>query len=181
MGDVVSTNGTSITNAPAQLPGQSRVNPPQQILVVDDDASTRQLSSLVLLRSGYQVESAEDGQAGWEALQARPYDLLITDHEMPKLSGLDLVKRLRQEGATMPIILASGALPVEQLKQHPWLQLSATLAKPYAVRDLLDTVKQALLTAYGFHEPRPTSPDFRALNPDPSSQLSLFPYPGSRT
>ena len=58
-------------------------NPSQRILVVEDDVAIRQLNALVLVRSGYQVDAAEDGAAGWEALHAKNFNLLITDHNMP--------------------------------------------------------------------------------------------------
>ena len=66
----------------------------------------------------YQVDTAADGEEGWKALHAvshapDSYDLLITDHDMPGLSGLDLVKRLRAVHIALPVILATGKLPIE--------------------------------------------------------------------
>src|SRR6185436_5976774 len=79
---------------------------PQRILVVDDDVGLRQLGTEVLIRHGYQVDAAADHTAGWKALQARAYDLLITDRDMPRLSGLQLVKKLRAARMALPVILA---------------------------------------------------------------------------
>lgn len=118
--------------------------PSQRILVVEDNMAIRELNSYVLARSGYQVDGAEDGAAGWEVLQAGTFDLLITDHEMPRMSGLELVKRARSARMTLPIILATGMLPEEELERHPWLQLAATLLKPFPTEELLGTVKQVL-------------------------------------
>ena len=56
--------------------------------------------------SRYQVDTARDGAAGWEALHAKSYDLLIVDNNMSKLSGVELVKKL-----TLPVLLASAAIP----------------------------------------------------------------------
>jgi YesN/AraC family two-component response regulator len=64
------------------------------------------------------VDTAEDGEFGWEALQAKNYDLLITDNNMPKVSGLELVKKLRSARMALPVILASGAMP-EELNRLP--------------------------------------------------------------
>ena len=98
----------------------------------------------MLLRSGYQVDAAEDGEAGWEALQARHYDLLITGNNRPNLCGVDLVKMLHSACMTWPVIMASGAIPTEELNRHPGLQLAATLLKPFTLDELLGTVKKVL-------------------------------------
>jgi DNA-binding response OmpR family regulator len=125
-------------------PSPMPVNPSKRILVVEDDVTIRQLNAQVLLRSGYQVDAAEDGIAGWEALHAKKFDLLITDHNMPRLSGLELVKKVRLARMIMPIIMAAGMLPEEEIERHPWLQLAATLLKPFSGDELLETVKAVL-------------------------------------
>lgn len=65
----------------------------ESILCVDGDRATRQIYSEVLRTSGYRVDLAEDGPAGWEALRLGGYDLLITDNEMPKRIGLKLDRK----------------------------------------------------------------------------------------
>jgi len=60
--------------------------------VVEDDLSILQLSTSVIKSSGFQVDTAVDGAAGWDALHTSSYDLLITDNNMPKLSGVELVQ-----------------------------------------------------------------------------------------
>jgi DNA-binding response OmpR family regulator len=125
------------------------MNLSQRILVVEDEPAIRQFNAQVLARSGYQVDAAEDGAAGWEALHANHFDLLLTDHDMPRLSGLDLVKKVRAARMTLPVILATGALPEEELKRHPWLQLAATLLKPFSPHQLVETVKKVLFYHHG--------------------------------
>jgi DNA-binding response OmpR family regulator len=114
---------------------------------VDDDIVVRRLGATVLVRSGYRVDTAGDGQAGWEALQTKNYDLLITDHNMPKVSGVELVKKLRSENAALPVILVSGTIPTEEFDRHPWLRLTAMLLKPYTPAEMLKTVKKVLSEA----------------------------------
>jgi DNA-binding response OmpR family regulator len=60
------------------------------------------------------------------------------------LSGLELVKKMRCARMTLPVILASGSLHTEELERQPWLQLAATLHKPFSPHQLLDTVKEVL-------------------------------------
>ena len=104
----------------------------------------RTLITLLLRKFGYQVESAEDGAVAWEALQTKPYDLLITDHNMPKITGVELIKHLRSARMALPVVMVAGILPEEELAQNPSLHLAATLPKPFGLADLLDTVSNAL-------------------------------------
>lgn len=132
---------TAATNA-ALL--QCQAGPSRRILVVDDDSDIRRLSAAMLKRFGYEVDAAADGAAGWEALNADRYDLLITDNEMPNVSGVELLRKLRAARMALPVIMASGRLPTSEFDQHPWLQPAATLLKPYSVEQFLGTVQQVL-------------------------------------
>lgn len=136
-------------------PHQRHARPPRRILLVDDEPGIRLLSAAMLVRSGYYVDAAEDGAAGWEALQVKKYDLLITDHNMPKVTGVEMVKLLRVQDPVLPVILASGDVPTEELKRHPWLEISAILRKPYTVAQLLGMVRDVLLTARGTRQSTP--------------------------
>jgi len=91
------------------------------------------------------VDSAEDGAAAWQALNNDSYDLLLTDHNMPNVSGVDLLKKLHAARMALPVILVTGAPPAEELERQPWLQIDAVLLKPFTVDELLDTVKKVLL------------------------------------
>jgi DNA-binding response OmpR family regulator len=115
-----------------------------RILVVEDDEIVRQFNAYVLLRSGYQVDAVEDGTAGWEALHANKFDLLITDHEMPRMNGLELVKKVRAARMTLPVIMATGSLLAEEMGRQQELDLACTLFKPFSSHQLLATVEQAL-------------------------------------
>ena len=140
-------NETSHAGEPASTPLQSQTNPPDHILVVEDDIFFRRLNTQVLLRSGYEVDAAADGAAAWQALNTDSYDLLITDNNMPKLSGVELLKKLRAARMALPVIMATGTLPEEEFTRHPWLQPAATLLKPYTGEEMLRTVKKVLREA----------------------------------
>jgi CheY-like chemotaxis protein len=127
------------------LPSQTR--PTRRILVADDECSIRMLLTAVLVKSGYNVESAEDGAEAWEALQAKPYDLLITDHNMPRITGVELVKNMRSAHMALPVVMVAGIVPKDELARDPSLQFSATLSKPFALAELLDSVSNALQMA----------------------------------
>ncbi len=129
------------------LPAKSSY-PPQRILLVDDDRPLRRMIAAVLSASGYQVDTADDGEAGWQALHAESYtpdgyDLLITDNNMPRLSGVSLIKKARSARLNLPVILASGDAP----EHTESLRLAALLHKPFTADELVTTVKKALHTA----------------------------------
>jgi DNA-binding response OmpR family regulator len=132
---------------PAGAAVQRKTNPACRILVVEDDRDIRRASAQALMNSGYHVEAAEDGAAAWEILQTRTFNLLITDNNMPKLTGVELVRKLRSARMALPVILATGKLPAEALAQNPSFQLAALLPKPFYISELLDTVKNVLSEA----------------------------------
>ncbi len=117
---------------------------PGRVLVVDDDRMIRSMLGDVLRRAGYSVHLAEDGEAAWKALAASPYDLVITDHEMPQLRGLDLVRRLRESQFTRPIIMISGTVPREAQDLPALLSPGRVLEKPFRLQDLLAEVRLQL-------------------------------------
>jgi DNA-binding response OmpR family regulator len=114
---------------------------------MDDDLHLRELNAGVLIRSGYKVDAAEDCIRAWKALNDASYDLLITDNNMPGMTGLELVTKLRSEHMTLPVIIASGTVSEEELERHLWLKLDATLIKPFTIEELLDMVKKVLRAA----------------------------------
>jgi len=118
-----------------------------RVLVVEDDDGLRRLNTEVLKRSGYHVDAAEDGAAAWDAIQLNHYDLMVTDNNMPKVSGFELLKKLQAAGVVLPVIMATGELPEKEFAQHPWLQPGAILLKPYTIAELLGTVKKVLCEA----------------------------------
>jgi DNA-binding response OmpR family regulator len=140
--------------------------PSSRILVVDDDSDLRLLYGFVLTRSGHLVEVAEDGAAGWDALQANRYELLITEHEMPDLTGIELVKKLRAARMALPVVMAARRLPLEELARNPSLQLAARRSKPFLEHVLLDTVPNVLRVTDGAHEPIKPLPAWRSQPSD---------------
>jgi DNA-binding response OmpR family regulator len=116
-----------------------------RILVVEDDAVTRRLNAKVLIKSGYEVDVAEDGAVAWDALQLHGYDLLVTDNDMPNVSGIDLLKKLYAAHMGLPVIMVSGIMPTVELGRQPWLQIEAALSKPYMISELVDAVRNVLL------------------------------------
>lgn len=145
---MISKNGLKAGER-AGLPLQPRLNPRQRILVAEDDDDIRRLSIEVLAGSGYKVDAAADGAIAWDTLQLSRYHLLVTDYNMPKMSGVELLLKLHAAGMALPVVMVSGTIPIEKLKRHPWLQIDATLPKPYTPEELLATVKKVLDATHG--------------------------------
>ena len=151
-------NKISQTGERDSAPPQCLPNPRQRILVVDDEPDIRRLSTEVLIHSGYHVDAAADGATAWEALQTKAFNLLITDHNIPKVSGVELLKKLRAARVALPVIMATGTLPTWELALLPQLQPAAVLLKPYTVEELLGTVTKVMrATRSAFGQLEPTS------------------------
>jgi DNA-binding response OmpR family regulator len=104
----------------------------------------RKLVVRTLVRSGYEVDAALDGADAWQALNETHYYLLITDHQMPRVTGMELIVKLRTEDKALPVILVSAEMPTEELNRHPDLHIDATLTKPFTAEALLETVRKVL-------------------------------------
>jgi DNA-binding response OmpR family regulator len=93
----------SAAEKPGSAPLQCRPGSPPRILVVDDEPDISRSTAQTLAGSGFQIDAAEDGAAAWDTLQLNSYDLLITDHNMPKLTGVELVRKLRSAQIKLPV------------------------------------------------------------------------------
>jgi DNA-binding NtrC family response regulator len=120
---------------------------PARILVAEDDISIRFLCTKALVHSGYGVDAAADGAAAWELLHRDRFDLLITDNDMPRLTGIELLKKVHSVRMPLSAIMATGSPPYHEFVQAPWLRPKAILLKPYSIEDLLQLVKEVLLAA----------------------------------
>ena len=149
------------------MPLKCQPEAPRRILVVDDDSGVRQLTVNVLANSGYDVKAAKDGAAGWEALQAGSYDLIVTDNKMPRVTGIEMIERLRSARMTIPVIMATGCFPTNELARKPWLTPDAMLQRPHSNDDLLAAVKE-ILRAKDAPRKRIAPPPNRQSQPSPT-------------
>ena len=139
-------NNISLNVVTASARVQQPARLAHRILVADDDIPILQLNVKALSVSGYHVQAVEDGDAAWEALIAVKYDLLITDNNMPKMTGLELIQRLHTARVAFPVILATGLVPEYEFEKNPLLKPAAILLKPYSMDKLLGTVREVLGT-----------------------------------
>jgi CheY-like chemotaxis protein len=114
------------------------------ILVVEDEPLHRELLVHAVIGAGFDAHIAKNGEEGWEALGRIKYALVITDHEMPRLTGLELIERLREVSQTPPCILISGCLPAPGNLLVKSVRPGAVLSKPFTVAQLIRTISRLL-------------------------------------
>jgi len=109
-----------------------------KILVCDDEPSVRDYVSYLLVKVGHQVETASDGQEALEIILANPdsFDVLITDYRMPRLTGMQLVVKIRAMNVPLKVLMISGFdIPDSPL-------IDGFLRKPFEPTDLWDCLKR---------------------------------------
>jgi two-component system chemotaxis response regulator CheY len=118
----------------------------KMIMTADDSASIRQLVKMALVEAGYAVVEAVDGQDAFDKFTASPTNMLITDLNMPRLNGIDLIKKIRgiPSGKFIPIVLLTTES--EGTKKDAGKQAGATgwIVKPFNKDQLLAVVKKLI-------------------------------------
>jgi two-component system sensor histidine kinase and response regulator WspE len=91
--------------------GRSAINKRKQrrVLVVEDSITVREVERQMLLRAGYAVDTAVDGMDGWNAVQKVKYDLVVSDVDMPRMNGIEFVRKMRADRRyeTLPVVIVS--------------------------------------------------------------------------
>lgn len=119
----------------------------KRLLLCDDEVHILRAAEFKLKRAGYDVSIAFDGREALDRIQADAPDLLVTDYQMPRMDGLQLIARLREEPATasLPIILLTAkGLELDQRELINRLRLSAIFSKPFSPRELQSRVEQVI-------------------------------------
>lgn len=117
-----------------------------RILIIDDNASFRELLRIMLTSEGYEVLVAEDAVEGGKAMLAGNLDLAICDIDMPFMNGLELLTALRSDPGTasLKVIFLSGRQDIETLTKAEELQVLDYLIKPVTRERLLEAVNNCL-------------------------------------
>jgi len=115
-----------------------------RILVVDDEATIRDLLLKTLALAEYDVDLAPDGRAALERLRMVPYDLLITDLKMPGVDGLAVIREARRLKADIPVIIITGFSTEASAIEAVNLGVSGYLTKPFRVPRVLAVAAKAL-------------------------------------
>jgi excisionase family DNA binding protein len=134
--------GASVGTATAER-AVSRTGRPR-VLVVDDEASIRELLSKTLALAEYEVDTAPDGRAAIERLRLGNYDLLIADLKMPGLDGLSLIREAKRLKTELPVIIITGFSTESSAIEAVNLGVAGYLTKPFRVPQVLAAAARAL-------------------------------------
>ncbi len=115
-----------------------------RVLVVDDEASIRDLLAKTLALAEYDVDLAPDGRSALDRLRLFPYDLLITDLRMPGVDGLTVIREARRLKADIPVIIITGFSSEASAIEAVNLGVSGYLTKPFRVPRVLSVAAKAL-------------------------------------
>ncbi len=121
----------------------------ERVLVVDDSAAIRHLVADCLRRQGFRVQTAIDGLDGRDKALAEPPDLVLTDYDMPRMTGFQLVHALRREIATrdVPIVMLTARDSVRDQAQMRAAGLTSYLVKPFSTDKCIAIVERVLAEA----------------------------------
>lgn len=121
----------------------------KHILIVDDEPAILFTLAFVLRTHGYKVSQAGDGrealemtESAWD--QGEPFDLILTDIQMPRMNGIDFIDALKANGMTLPIFVLTGTRDMELMKRLMNRGCSGFLFKPCDFREIASRV-QAIL------------------------------------
>jgi DNA-binding response OmpR family regulator len=143
-----------------------------RILLVDDEQPIQTLLSFPLQRDGYEVVQASDGREALARFGEQQFDLVVLDLMLPRMDGLEVCKRLRAKGSTVPIIMLTAKS--EEIDKVLGLELGADdyITKPFSMREFRSRVKAALRRA-GMVQPEADDEqpiDVRGLRIDPTKR-----------
>jgi excisionase family DNA binding protein len=128
--------------SPSGAPGSRSAR--KRVLVVDDEASIRDLLSKTLALAEYDVDTAGDGPAALDRMRAFTYDLLIADLKMPGMDGLALIRQAKKLKADLPVIIITGFSTESSAIEAVNLGVAGYLTKPFRVPQVLAAAAKAL-------------------------------------
>src|SRR2546423_12863191 len=141
------------------MPQENRKNGPKppRILIVDDDSGQRSLLDSFLRTQGFETVPVSSGERALEVLRSEPVSMMISDVRMPGMTGLETLRRARQEHAVLPVLLVTAYADIREAVGAMRDGALNYLAKPIDLDELLATVRQA--TGLSKAAPLKSSPD----------------------
>lgn len=118
------------------------VKHPATLLVVDDEPGIREVMALMLIAGGHHCIAAADGEEALaDVVKHEEIQGVITDLHMPKMDGLALLRRLREERPNLPVVVCTGHVTDECRHELAELGVTSILPKPYTVEQLLECIE----------------------------------------
>jgi len=136
--------GSRQAPAAVAVPRPAGGNTRPRVLVVDDEASIRDLLSKTLALAEYDVDVAPDGRSALERMRMYPYDLLIADLKMPGMDGLTVIREAKRYKGDLPVIIITGFSTESSAIEAVNLGVAGYLTKPFRVPQVLAAAAKAL-------------------------------------
>jgi EAL domain-containing protein (putative c-di-GMP-specific phosphodiesterase class I) len=114
------------------------------ILLIDDDEDVRRDYTRVLRRLGFAVQTAADGQQAAEMLEAQPFQVILSDLEMPRMGGLELLRAVRQHDLDVPVVLMTGRPDLQSAVEAVEYGAFRYLTKPFDLQQLAEILRLAM-------------------------------------
>ena len=125
----------------------------KHILIIDDEQSIRELCKEFLEEKGYKITLAVDGQDALDKMEYDDFDLFLVDMVMPRMDGLELMKRIKKKRPTAVIIITTGFSSIEGAVKAVHAGAFQYLSKPINAEELLEVVKKGLQYAEDLYDP----------------------------
>ena len=117
---------------------------PKSVLVVDDMLSMRTVITSLLMSSGYKTMEAGSGNLGFQLMQSNSFDLIISDWNMPGLTGAQFVSSIRTKDAVIPVVMVTAEAGRERILEMRKIGVNGYILKPFKPQALLDVVDRIL-------------------------------------
>ena len=140
-----------------------------RILISEDDAALAEALRFALTQSGFAVDWVANGLDADEALKGSEFGLLILDIGLPKIDGLEVLRRLRRRNSTLPVLILSGREQPEEKVAGLDLGADDYLVKPFSLNELQARVRALLRRGHGVATPVLT---YRELSFDPATRTA---------
>ena len=114
------------------------------ILVVDDEASFRNILGSVLQNAGYKVELASDGDEAIPAVAQKKIDLILLDIQMKRVGGFEVLQHVKEKYPDIKVVMLTGFSEIANAVKAKSMGANAFIGKPYDLHDLLDTIRDVL-------------------------------------
>jgi CheY-like chemotaxis protein len=118
----------------------------KKALVVDDEFHIVQVVAIKLRNNGFEVLTADNGSQAYQLACEHHPDVIVTDYQMPSMTGIELIEKLRQNESTADtpvLMLTARGFAIEE-RQKETLRIAACLSKPFSPREVLQNIEQIL-------------------------------------
>ena len=114
------------------------------ILIADEQAQMRHLLGAIFTQQGYNVKTAKSGKEALETIYDNEFDIIVLNHELPVINGIQLINWLEKNDIHTPIVVIGSAVEATEERTNKFASVKSVLNRPFKVQDLTDSVKSVI-------------------------------------